>query len=173
MDHQGQYTCTPYNFHGTGGSSIDMSILVEGERDDVTAEGRCTITHFYEHLAIVSFISEPPVFVTIPKTFYQGEQKGAVTMVCAAKEVPGRLKPRIYWRKVRQHLVTLVIDRWDMDFFQADGSVISSDRSIRHGGTLKLFNLKKSDHGIYDCVLENDVATLVATTTLLIESECH
>ncbi|XP_055351996.1 protein turtle-like isoform X2 [Paramacrobiotus metropolitanus] len=123
MDHQGIYTCTPYNTHGTGGASIEMNILVE----------------------------EPPAFAIIPKPFYQGEQKGTVTMLCAAKEIAGRPRPRLYWRR-------------------ADSAPLPTDRTSTHAGSLTIFNLKKSDHGAYHCVLENDVATLMASSSLIIES---
>ncbi|OQV23797.1 Protein turtle [Hypsibius exemplaris] len=122
-DHQGQFTCTPYNFHGTSGSSIDMNVLVE----------------------------DPPMFAIIPKEFYQAEQRGTVSMACSARVVSGPRSPRLNWRRT-------------------DGVLIPSDRTRQQDGFLIITNLRKTDHGSYDCVLENEVATLVASTTLLIES---
>ena len=54
---------------------------------------------------------------------------------------------------------------------QSDGAALPADRSQQQNGNLIITNLRKTDHGAYDCVLENEVATLVATATLLIESE--
>ena len=37
-------------------------------------------------------------------------------------------------------------------------------------GNLTIKSIKKDDHGKYECVLENIIATLVTTTTLLVDS---
>ncbi|GAV09247.1 hypothetical protein RvY_18819 [Ramazzottius varieornatus] len=125
MEQQGAYTCTPYNAHGTSGSSIEMNILVE----------------------------EAPKFAVRPKQFYQGEVKGSVVMQCSAQAgKAGRPAPRVFWSK-------------------DDGTGMASDRCIQQAdGSLTMVNLRKSDHGRYSCMVENEVATLSASTQLIIES---
>jgi hypothetical protein len=49
---------------------------------------------------------------------------------------------------------------------------LPSDRSEYKNSYLHLHNLRKEDHGRYECVIENEVATLVASTMLYIEGEC-
>lgn len=48
---------------------------------------------------------------------------------------------------------------------------LPSDRAEFKGSNLILNNLRKEDHGRYECVIENEVATLVASTMLYIEGE--
>ncbi|GFQ66732.1 protein turtle, partial [Trichonephila clavata] len=52
----------------------------------------------------------------------------------------------------------------------ADGPKLPRDRSMIRGGNLTIRGLKKEDHGRYECVLENEIATLVTSTLLLVES---
>ena len=54
---------------------------------------------------------------------------------------------------------------------QGDGTPLPKDRISVRNGRLSVFNLRKSDHGTYECVVENEVTALVARTTLLIESK--
>jgi hypothetical protein len=39
-----------------------------------------------------------------------------------------------------------------------------------HGGNLTIKTLKKEDHGGYECVLSNEIATLVSSFLLLVDS---
>lgn len=48
---------------------------------------------------------------------------------------------------------------------------LPSDRSELRGSHLLLHSLRKEDHGRYECVVENEVATLIASTMLYIEGE--
>lgn len=50
---------------------------------------------------------------------------------------------------------------------------LPSDRSEYKSPHLLLQALRKEDHGRYECVLENEVATLVASTMLYIEGESY
>lgn len=50
-----------------------------------------------------------------------------------------------------------------------DGRPLPRERSRVDFGTLTLTNLKRVDFGYYECHVSNDVATLVATTHLIIE----
>ncbi len=60
QENQGRYTCTPYNVHGTAGSSAIMEVLVR----------------------------EPPTFVTRPKPIYQHKIDDDVQMACEAQGTP-------------------------------------------------------------------------------------
>jgi hypothetical protein len=60
QENQGRYTCTPYNVHGTAGSSAVMEVLVR----------------------------EPPTFVTRPKPIYQHKIDDDIQMMCEAQGTP-------------------------------------------------------------------------------------
>jgi len=53
---------------------------------------------------------------------------------------------------------------------QADGGKLPKDRSFVQNGNFTLKAIKKDDHGKYECVLENEIATLVTSTLLLVNS---
>ncbi|GFY72498.1 protein turtle [Trichonephila inaurata madagascariensis] len=116
---QGRYRCTPYNIHGTAGTSNIMDVLVR----------------------------EPPVYTLKPKEIYQKPVDSEIKLPC---EGLGQPKPAITWRR-------------------ADGSKLPRDRAMIRGGNLTIRGLKKEDHGRYECVLENEIATLVTSTLLLVE----
>lgn len=50
---------------------------------------------------------------------------------------------------------------------------LPTDRSEYKNSHLLLHGLRKEDHGIYECVIENEVATLVASTMLYIEGKSN
>ncbi|XP_059471530.1 protein turtle-like isoform X2 [Neocloeon triangulifer] len=70
-NHQGRYTCTPYNAQGTQGSSGPMEVLVR----------------------------KPPVFTLEPESLYQRKLGESVEMVCEAQEAEGTQKPVIQWSR--------------------------------------------------------------------------
>ncbi|XP_044008135.1 protein turtle isoform X3 [Aphidius gifuensis] len=70
-NHQGKYTCTPYNAHGTHGGSGPMDVLVRN----------------------------PPVFTLEPEPMYQRKIGETVDMVCDAQEAEGTEKPTIQWQR--------------------------------------------------------------------------
>lgn len=72
QNHQGRYTCTPYNAHGTQGSSGHMEVLVR----------------------------KPPVFTLEPEPLYQRKVGETVEMHCDAQEAEGTQKPNIQWQRV-------------------------------------------------------------------------
>ncbi|XP_035210600.1 protein turtle-like isoform X3 [Stegodyphus dumicola] len=117
--HQGRYRCTPYNIHGTAGTSNVMEVLVR----------------------------EPPMYTMKPKEMYQKPVDSEIKLPC---EGIGQPKPAITWRR-------------------ADGSKLPRERAMIRGGNLTIRGLKKEDHGRYECVLENEIATLVTSTLLLVE----
>ncbi|XP_053203536.1 protein turtle-like isoform X3 [Panonychus citri] len=119
-EHQGRYRCTPYNIHGTAGTSNVMEVLVR----------------------------EPPLFTIKPKDAYQQSVNSEVKMPC---EGVGQPKPTVSWRK-------------------ADGSKLPKERAFIRGGNLTLKSIKKEDHGRYECVLENEIATLVTSSLLMVDS---
>lgn len=73
QNHQGRYTCTPYNAQGTQGSSGQMEVLVR----------------------------KPPTFTVEPESMYQRKISESVEMHCYAQEAEGTQKPKIQWHRVR------------------------------------------------------------------------
>lgn len=71
QNHQGRYTCTPYNAQGTQGSSSTMEVLVR----------------------------KPPTFIFEPEPVYQKKLGESVEMYCEAQEAEGTQKPVIQWRR--------------------------------------------------------------------------
>lgn len=71
QNHQGRYTCTPYNAQGTQGSSGAMEVLVK----------------------------KPPVFTMEPDPLYQRKVGETVEMQCDALESEGTQKPNIQWQR--------------------------------------------------------------------------
>lgn len=72
QNHEGRYTCTPYNAQGTQGSSGPMDVLVR----------------------------KPPVFTIEPDNMYQRKVGETVEMHCEAQETEGTQKPTIQWQRV-------------------------------------------------------------------------
>nr|CAD7590105.1 unnamed protein product [Timema genevievae] len=70
QEHEGNYTCTPYNAQGTQGSSGPMEVLVR----------------------------KPPVFTVEPDSLYQRKVGETVEMHCDAQEAEGTQKPNIQWQ---------------------------------------------------------------------------
>lgn len=71
QNHQGRYTCTPYNAQGTQGSSGTMEVLVR----------------------------KPPVFTIEPDPLYQRKVGESVEMHCDAQEAEGTQRPNIQWQR--------------------------------------------------------------------------
>lgn len=69
QNHQGRYTCTPYNAQGTQGSSGAMEVLVR----------------------------KPPTFTIEPDLLYQRKVGESVEMACDAQEAEGTQRPNIQW----------------------------------------------------------------------------
>nr|XP_034187584.1 protein turtle-like isoform X7 [Osmia lignaria] len=121
-NHQGRYTCTPYNAQGTQGSSGPMEVLVRN----------------------------PPVFTLEPEPIYQKKVGETVEMHCDAQEAEGTQKPTIQWHR-------------------RDGASIQRNRAKMVGGNLTIESLRRSDFGFYQCVASNEVATISASTQLIVE----
>ncbi|XP_044733170.1 protein turtle isoform X3 [Chrysoperla carnea] len=71
QNHQGRYTCTPYNAQGTQGSSGPMEVLVR----------------------------KPPIFTLEPESMYQRKVGATVELHCDAQEAEGTQKPNIQWQR--------------------------------------------------------------------------
>lgn len=71
QNHQGRYTCTPYNAQGTQGSSGTMEVLVR----------------------------KPPAFIAEPEPLYQRKIGETVEMPCEAQEAEGTSKPTMQWQR--------------------------------------------------------------------------
>ncbi|XP_026824104.1 protein turtle [Ooceraea biroi] len=121
-NHQGRYTCTPYNAQGTQGSSGAMEVLVRN----------------------------PPVFTLEPESVYTKKVGETVEMHCDAQEAEGTQKPTIQWHR-------------------RDGVAIQRNRAKIVGGNLTIESLRRADFGFYQCVASNEVATISASTQLIVE----
>lgn len=124
-DHQGRYTCTPYNAQGTQGDSGVMEVLVR----------------------------KPPAFTVEPETLYQRKVGDSVEMHCDAIEAEGTERPTIKWQR-------------------QEGEQLADSQRNRvkiSGGNITIENLRREDFGYYQCVVSNEVATLMAVTQLVIE----
>lgn len=93
-------------------------------------------------------VREPPIFTIRPKDVYQQSVNSEAKLPCDGM---GQPKPTITWRK-------------------ADGSKLPKDRSFIRQGNLTIKNIKKDDYGKYECVLENEIATLVTSALLYVDS---
>lgn len=122
QNHQGRYTCTPYNAQGTQGSSGAMEVLVR----------------------------KPPMFTIEPDALYQRKVGESVEMHCDAQEAEGTQRPNIQW-------------------FRRDGIPLHKNRVKTSGGNITIEALLRSDFGFYQCVVSNEVATITASTQLIIE----
>ncbi|CAL1677898.1 unnamed protein product [Lasius platythorax] len=121
-NHQGRYTCTPYNAHGTQGSSGPMEVLVRN----------------------------PPVFTLEPDSMYTKKVGETVEMHCDAQEAEGTQKPTIRWHR-------------------KDGEAIQRGRTKIVGGNITIESLRRTDFGFYQCTASNEVATISASTQLIVE----
>ncbi|XP_076629101.1 protein turtle isoform X5 [Colletes latitarsis] len=121
-NHQGRYTCTPYNAQGTQGSSGPMEVLVRN----------------------------PPVFTLEPEPIYQKKVGETIEMHCDAQEAEGTQKPTLQWHR-------------------RNGMSIQRNRAKIVGGNLTIESLRRSDFGFYQCIASNEVATISASTQLIVE----
>ncbi|XP_072045420.1 protein turtle homolog B-like isoform X2 [Amphiura filiformis] len=92
-------------------------------------------------------VRDPPVFVRRPKGLYQQMKGKDITIPCSASGDP---TPQITWKKI--------------------GGEIAQYRSTATRTSLTIRSLVKSDHGIYECRATNEIATIVTSTQLIVES---
>ncbi|XP_076389609.1 protein turtle isoform X5 [Megachile rotundata] len=95
-------------------------------------------------------VRNPPVFTVEPEPVYQKKIGETVEMYCEAQEAEGTQKPTIQWHR-------------------RDGAPIQRNRAKIVGGNLTIESLRRSDFGFYQCVASNEVATISASTQLIVE----
>lgn len=189
--YEGKYRCTPFNKHGSAGSSAAMEVRVE----------------------------EPPYFELKPAEFYKATLNGHVKIPCEARGMPkpsvtwrrvveasaeeGRPSvaansnqlaslhleeageeqderlPAVRKQQLAGKQVEVAHELEGGNSVGASEDKQQSvivvyaklplDRSEYKSSHLFLHGLRKEDHGRYECVIENEVATLVASTMLYIE----
>ncbi|XP_074597808.1 protein turtle-like isoform X2 [Brevipalpus obovatus] len=119
---QGQYTCVPYNKHGTASAPKTIQVIVR----------------------------DPPVFTVKPEPEYSVQVNGEIKIPCqgVGQGIP---KKGGNWRR-------------------SGGLPLPSQRAKVYDNYLEIKSIKKEDTGRYECYLQNDVATIIASTRLLVES---
>ncbi|XP_071957313.1 protein turtle homolog B-like isoform X2 [Antedon mediterranea] len=91
-------------------------------------------------------VRDAPIFTSRPKAYYQRMAGEEISIPCTASGSP---PPTVTWRKV-------------------DG-MLPMSRATTLEGTLRIVQLQKEDHGLYECLISNVVTTLVTSTQLIIE----
>ncbi|XP_050417092.2 protein turtle homolog B isoform X3 [Patella vulgata] len=92
------------------------------------------------------FVRDPPYFTVRPPALYLKQTGETVSMLCKAS---GNPTPVVSWKKSK-------------------GQFERSDRIQINAGNLTIRNLVKEDHGFYECMATNDIATIVAVTEVRI-----
>ncbi|XP_071542829.1 protein turtle homolog B-like isoform X4 [Panulirus ornatus] len=116
-------------------------------------QGRYSCTPYNRHTTAGSsgdmevLVRDPPVFAPRPQPQYHGQVGEEVTLVCGGQGSP---KPEVTWKR-------------------RDNLNLPRDRTQIVGGNLTIRNLRKSDHAYYECIVSNEIATLVTATQLLVE----
>ncbi|XP_032569836.1 protein turtle isoform X6 [Drosophila sechellia] len=98
-------------------------------------------------------VRKPPAFTVEPETLYQRKVGDSVEMHCDALEAEGTERPTIKWQR-------------------QEGEQLTESQRNRikiSGGNITIENLRREDFGYYQCVVSNEVATLMAVTQLVIE----
>ncbi|XP_064078244.1 protein turtle-like isoform X11 [Macrobrachium nipponense] len=116
-------------------------------------QGRYSCTPYNRHTTAGSsgdmevLVRDPPIFNPRPQPQYHGQVGEEVTLVCGGQGSPS---PEVTWKR-------------------RDGQNLPRDRADLGNGNLTIRNLRKSDHAYYECMVSNEIATLVAATQLLVE----
>ncbi|XP_022903415.1 protein turtle isoform X4 [Onthophagus taurus] len=95
-------------------------------------------------------VRKPPVFTIEPEPMYQRKVGETVEMPCDAQEAEGTQRPTMQWQR-------------------RDNAPLPKNRVRVNGGNITIDSLRRSDFGFYQCVASNEVATIVATTQLVVE----
>ncbi|UXI20801.1 hypothetical protein NH340_JMT06743 [Sarcoptes scabiei] len=142
QEHHGFYRCTPYNLQGTGQSSNSMEVIVR----------------------------EPPVFKNSPPEYYVASLDDDVTMSC---EGLGQPKPKTTWKRIATTETIInandennIENLGEMGGYQTMNSLKLPKNSFVRNGNITLFKLREEDFGRYECVIENEIATIMAQTDL-------
>jgi len=94
-------------------------------------------------------VKEPPVWTIKPNEIYTQPVNSELHVQCAGAGTP---KPTVSFRRAE------------------NGGKLPKDRTQIHGGNFTLKALRKEDYGTYECVLFNEIATLVSAFTILVDS---
>ncbi|XP_071508614.1 uncharacterized protein [Diadema antillarum] len=126
----------------------DGSLVIDDA--SVTDEGSYTCTPYNDlgtagqSTPTALRVIDPPSFAMEPEPSYQQSVGSSVFMPCSAE---GNPPPSLTWRKVNGQL---------------------SSRTIVTSTRLRIDNIRKEDHGTYQCLVANQVATAMAETDLIV-----
>ncbi|XP_072166432.1 protein turtle homolog A-like [Diadema setosum] len=126
----------------------DGSLVIDDA--SVTDEGSYTCTPYNDlgtagqSTPTTLHVIDPPSFAMEPEPSYQQSVGSSVFMPCSAS---GNPPPSLTWRKVNGQL---------------------SSRTIVTSTRLRIDNIRKEDHGTYQCLVANQVATAMAETDLIV-----
>ncbi|XP_027743860.1 protein turtle homolog B isoform X1 [Empidonax traillii] len=147
-DALGTYTCVPYNALGTMGQSPPARLVLK----------------------------DPPYFTVLPGWEYRQEAGRELLIPCAAAGDPF---PIIAWRKVlsetgepsalpRPERPEPLPVAGGVPWAAQVGKPSRSKHNTLPGGTLQIRSLGKDDHGEWECVATNIVASITASTHLTV-----
>ncbi|XP_053852990.1 protein turtle homolog B isoform X2 [Vidua macroura] len=147
-DALGTYTCVPYNALGTMGQSPPARLVLK----------------------------DPPYFTVLPGWEYRQEAGRELLIPCAAAGDPF---PIIAWRKVlsetgepsalpRPERPDPLPVAGGVPWAAQVGKPSRSKHNTLPGGTLQIRSLGKDDHGEWECVATNIVASITASTHLTV-----
>ncbi|XP_046554205.1 LOW QUALITY PROTEIN: protein turtle homolog A-like [Haliotis rubra] len=105
---------------------------------------------------IVRDVTDPPYFILRPRSLYQKNPGQSVVLPCSATRNPGAFT-QLEEGELRNNHCSFVF---------VQGVVEINDRVHNKQGNLSFTNLGKEDHGIYECVASNSIATIIAVTEL-------
>lgn len=223
-DYEGTYRCTPFNKHGSAGSSAAMEVRVQEPpyfelrpaefykatlNDEVkipcsargipkpnliwrklviqahqqqqqqqqpteqqASQGQQSVISSSSMMATTTALPAP---VLLADEATADESSSSSSLAAAGQSMDGpRDANKVIISRQQQRISDLSVD--SQQELEQQQSVISygklpSDRSELKNAHLSLKHLKKEDHGKYECVIENEVATLIASTMLYIEGE--
>ncbi|XP_076458044.1 protein turtle homolog A-like isoform X2 [Babylonia areolata] len=130
---------------------LNGTLLVTNVREDDGGSYTCTpvslLGQGQPSPNVQVIVRDPPYFTVRPKPLYQRQVGSPLLLPCAASGTP---LPSVVWRKNGE-----VIDFGD--------ARISQD-----GGNLSISAASKEDHGKYECVASNTIATIVSPTEVRI-----
>ncbi|ESO93751.1 hypothetical protein LOTGIDRAFT_104558, partial [Lottia gigantea] len=92
------------------------------------------------------FVRDPPYFTLRPPSQFRQHTGDSVSLPCKAD---GNPTPRVTWKRSK-------------------GEFENSNRIQINNGNLTINDLIKEDHGFYECIATNDIASVVAVTELRI-----
>uniref|UniRef100_A0A914V5B3 Uncharacterized protein n=1 Tax=Plectus sambesii TaxID=2011161 RepID=A0A914V5B3_9BILA len=92
-------------------------------------------------------VSEPPFYTVTPEPNSYRREGEDVTLFCGGGGTP---EPKIYWRR-------------------KDGRPLSARAKEEGRATLSINNIHYEDHGVYECIVQNDIATLSKEAVVVVD----